>query len=159
MTPRLVAAIVAALPFAAAAQSPTAQSPSAQSPSAQQPAAQGSLLPPALRSPVTGQQAAPPKPPWIASGTARLQALDKVNAITAELLVKVGETASFGSLSITVRGCFVRPPDQPQDASAFIEVTDRNPGSDGFRGWLLANAPSVSMMQDPVYEIRVAGCG
>jgi len=51
-------------------------------------------------------------------GSATLQALDKVNARAEPLVVKVGDVGHFGSLDIAVRGCFVRAPDRPADATA-----------------------------------------
>ena len=58
-------------------------------------------------------------------GSATLQALDKVNAIEKTLVVKVGDTGQFDSLDIAVRGCFVRPPDKPADATAFLVIRDQ----------------------------------
>ncbi len=95
---------------------------------------------------------------WLPAGIATLQALDKVNAQTSTLTVKVGQSATFGSLTITVKSCVVRPPDQPADAAAFVDVADSHPDSSGFSGWLLENEPSVSIMQHPIYDLRVAGC-
>jgi hypothetical protein len=87
-----------------------------------------------------------------------LQALDKVNAQTATLTVKVGQTATFGSLSIAVQACVVRPPDMPQDAAAFLTITDSHPDEPGFKGWMLKSDPSLSMLEHPLYDVRVAGC-
>jgi hypothetical protein len=95
---------------------------------------------------------------WLPAGVAKLQALDKVNAQASTLLVKVGQSATFGSLTITVKSCVIRPPDQPADAAAFVDVTDSHPDSTGFSGWLLENEPSVSIMQHPIYDLRVTGC-
>jgi hypothetical protein len=95
---------------------------------------------------------------WVPGGVAKLQALDKVNAQTANLTIKVGQSATFGSLTITVKSCVVRPSDQPADAAAFLNVTDSHPDSPGFDGWMLADEPSVSMMQHPIYDLRVTGC-
>jgi hypothetical protein len=103
-----------------------------------------------------------PAPPtaetWLPRGTAEVQALDKVNARNAVLSVKVGDTAKFGSLTIAVQACVVTPPDQPQDAAAFLVITDSHDGEPGFSGWMVADAPSASMLQNPIYDIRVTGC-
>ena len=48
--------------------------------------------------------------------------------------------------------------DQPADAAAYLTVTDSHPDSPGFDGWMLEQEPSVSMMQHPVYDLRVTGC-
>jgi hypothetical protein len=119
--------------------------------------------------PPNGQSDQPPPPvgppqpqwsnQWVPGGSARLQALDKVSAQATMLTVKVGEPATFGSLTISVKACVIRPPDQPADAAAYLDVTDSHPDSPGFNGWMLANEPSVSMMQNPIYDLRVAGCG
>ena len=95
---------------------------------------------------------------WVPAGVAKLQALDKVNAQAIALTVKVGQSTTFGSLTITVKACVIRPVDQPADAAAYLDVTDSHPDSPGFNGWMLEDEPSVSMMQNPVYDLRVTGC-
>jgi hypothetical protein len=95
---------------------------------------------------------------WVPASVAKLQALDKVNAQTTELTIKAGQSATFGSLTITVKACVVRPPDQPADAAAYLDVTDSHPDAPGFDGWMLEDEPSVSMMQHPIYDLRVTGC-
>ena len=92
------------------------------------------------------------------AGSAKLVALDKVNAQATELTVKVGQSATFGSLTIEVKACDIRPPDQPADAAVYLHVTDSHPDSPGFDGWMLRDEPSVSMMQHPIYDLRVSGC-
>jgi hypothetical protein len=95
---------------------------------------------------------------WVPAGAAKLQALDKVTAQNATLTIKVGQSATFGSLTITVKACRVRPRDQAADAAAFLDVTDGHPDSPGFDGWMLEAEPAASMMQNPVYDLRVVGC-
>jgi hypothetical protein len=94
----------------------------------------------------------------VPAAAVKLQALDKVNAQASDLTIKVGQSATFGSLTITVKSCVVRPPNQPADAAAYLAVTDSHPDSPGFDGWMLEDEPSVSMMQHPIYDLRVAGC-
>lgn len=95
---------------------------------------------------------------WLPKSTADLILLDKIRARPAPLQVKVGDSATFGSLTLRVQSCMVRPPDQPADATAFIEVTDSREKGTVFRGWILANTPAVSQMEHPVYDLRLAGC-
>jgi hypothetical protein len=97
-------------------------------------------------------------PAWLPRRSAELQALDKVSARSAAMEAKVGSPVQYGSLTITVQSCMVRPPDQRPDAAAFIVVADAHQGEPGFRGWMFASAPSVSMLQHPVYDIRLLGC-
>ena len=96
--------------------------------------------------------------PWLPKTVASVQALDKVNARGSLLKIEVGQTATFGSLTIAVKACVVRPPDVPADAAAFLTVTDKNPNEPGFNGWMLKSTPAVSMLEHPIYDVRVVGC-
>jgi hypothetical protein len=95
---------------------------------------------------------------WVQMGTATLQALDKVNARGEALTLKVGDSGHFGSLIISVRGCYVRTADRPADATAFLIIKDQHPDAPGFTGWMLRSEPSMSMLAHPIYDIRVTGC-
>jgi hypothetical protein len=102
--------------------------------------------------------AAPPPPAWLPRGGAALVLLDKISARLVSLQVRVGQTVNAGSLTIVVRACFVRPPDRPADAATFVDVTDAHAGEPAFHGWMLAGEPSVSMLQHPIYDLRLTGC-
>jgi hypothetical protein len=104
------------------------------------------------------QQGQPRPSTWLRMGTATLQALDKVNARSETLVVKVGDASHFGSLNIAVRGCFVRPSDQPADATAFLVIRDQRPDAPSFVGWMDRDAPSMSMLAHPLYDVRIEGC-
>jgi hypothetical protein len=115
------------------------------------------------QAPQVAPSVAPPAPVelpniWMPAAVAKLQALDKVNAQASELTIKVGQAATFGSLTITVKSCMIRPPNQPADAAAYLDITDSHPDSPGFDGWMLQDEPSLSMMQHPIYDLRVTGC-
>jgi hypothetical protein len=155
MAPPLAGGQVPSLPSGSVA------TPGLPTPMAPTPPSSPTLVTPTL---VTPTLAAPDMTPlprssaWVPSGTAKLQALDKVNAQTTTLTVKVGQSTTFGSLTIAVKACMVRPPDQPADAAAYVDVTDSHPDSPSFNGWLLEQEPSASMMEHPIYDIRVSGC-
>lgn len=92
---------------------------------------------------------------------AALHALDKIAARVSKMWVPVGAVAEFGRLSIDVKACRKRPPEEPPEAAAFLEIVDS--GRDGqavdvFRGWMFASSPSLSAMEHPLYDIWVAGC-
>ena len=132
--------------------SPIPASPSRPAPTNQRPAPGG---PPTPASPSAAAEWANN---WLPAQAVRVQALDKVNAQTTALTIKVGQAVAFGSLTITAKACMVRPATQPADAAAYLAVTDAHPDSPGFNGWMLAVEPALSMMQHPVYDIRVTGC-
>jgi hypothetical protein len=136
--------------------SPVQQAPVSPLPGGQQPDSQ---VPP-LQVPASPSAPTTMERPnvWIPAAAAKVQALDKVTAQSASLTIKVGGSATFGSLTITAKACMKRPTDQPPDAAAYLAVTDSRPDSPGFTGWMLENEPSVSMMEHPIYDLRVTGC-
>ena len=98
---------------------------------------------------------------WVPRQAAELQALDKVTARVSTVRAAVGEVARFGTLTIAVRACNARPPDEVPDAAAWMEITDSRAPPDSppaFHGWMFANAPGVNMLAHPVYDIRVLEC-
>lgn len=95
---------------------------------------------------------------WLPQGTAVLQVLDKVDAQSVTLTVKVGASAQAGPLTIGVRACDISAPNQARDATAFLDITDSHADAPSFHAWMLTSAPSVSMLQNPIYDVRVLGC-
>ncbi len=98
---------------------------------------------------------------WVPRRTGELQALDKITARVMVLRVAVNQPERYGSLTITVRACYARPPDEVPDAAAWLEITDSRAPANGtpvFRGWMFANAPGVHMLEHPVYDLRVLDC-
>ena len=125
----------------------------------------------AFAAPAAGQQTWQDRQAWqerqskeatfIDQEMAALHALDKIAARVSKMWVPVGAVAEFGRLSIDVKACRKRPPEEPPEAAAFLEIVDS--GRDGqavdvFRGWMFASSPSLSAMEHPLYDIWVAGC-
>jgi hypothetical protein len=105
-----------------------------------------------------GAPAAPAGPAWVARNTADLVALDRITAKSLTLTLTIGQVARVHTLSIALRACDVRPPDQAPDATAFLDITDSNPGAAEFHGWLIRSAPAVSNLQSPLYDVELLGC-
>lgn len=98
---------------------------------------------------------------WRPQRIAVLQALDKVTARVITLRATLNQPERFGSLTITVRSCNARPPDEVPDAAAWLEIADSRAPANGaavFRGWMFAEAPGVNMLEHPVYDIRIMEC-
>ena len=93
--------------------------------------------------------------------TVVLQALDKVTARITKLEVGVGEEIRFGTLLITLRTCTKRPPEEPPEVTAFLEIVDDKPGAppvELFSGWMFASSPALSAVEHPVYDVWVIDC-
>ena len=109
------------------------------------------LLLSALAVPVASAEAA----------AAVLQGLDKVTAKVSTFDAPIGETVHFGTLAITARTCNKRPPEEPPEAAAFLEIDEVRPGqppSRIFTGWMFASSPALSALEHPVYDVWVIDC-
>lgn len=97
--------------------------------------------------------------PEMASGTtARLRALDKVSGEAIDLNVEVGQTVTYGSLSVLLTACRY-PVDNPaSDAFAFLEITDTQRNERLFRGWMVASSPALNALDHPRYDVWVMRC-
>jgi hypothetical protein len=98
---------------------------------------------------------------WVPRRVAELQMLDKVNARVSVLRATVEQPAQFGTLTLRVAVCSGRPADEVPDAAAWLEIRDSRRAVERqvvFRGWMFANAPGVSMLEHPVYDVRVLDC-
>jgi hypothetical protein len=96
--------------------------------------------------------------PWQPRGGAELRALDKVNARSLTLSGRVGQVIRYATLTIVVRACVVRAPDQEADAAAFLDITDSRPNTPSFHGWMLQDEPGLMVYEHPVYDVRILGC-
>jgi len=93
--------------------------------------------------------------------TAILQGLDKVTARVSTIEAPVGDTVTFGALEIIVRTCDKRPPEDPPESAAFVdiwEVQEGEPAVSIFRGWMFASSPALSALEHPVYDVWVLDC-
>ena len=90
-----------------------------------------------------------------------LGGLDKTTARVSTIEVAVGQTATFGTLLITVRACREAAPIDPPEAAGFLEIKDDKPdeGSEQlFSGWMFASSPALSALEHPVYDVWVTAC-
>jgi hypothetical protein len=131
-----------------------------QMPPAMQPRAQQGAMPtgPADAPSTAGAAPQPMQLTWVPQGAALVQVLDKVNAQNTVLTLKVGQQAEYESLTIQVTACSIHPPDRPRNAAAYLKITDSHADAPGFQGWMLAGNPSASMLESPIYDVRVVGC-
>ncbi len=95
------------------------------------------------------------------TSTAVLQGLDKVTARISTIEAPVGREVRFGTLRILVRSCQKRPPEEPPESAAFLEIEDVRPGEDPvrlFAGWMFASSPALHALEHPVYDVWVKDC-
>ena len=96
-----------------------------------------------------------------ADEAAILQGLDKVTARISTIEAPLGETVVFGTLRIVARACHKRPPEEPPESSAFLDIVDLKPGQAPeplFTGWMFASSPALNALEHPVYDVWVIDC-
>jgi hypothetical protein len=91
-----------------------------------------------------------------------LRGLDKTTARVTTFTVPVGETATFGTLRVTVRDCRKNPPEDAPESAAFLDIDEIRPGDATpqhlFDGWMFASSPALSALEHPVYDVWVLDC-
>lgn len=100
--------------------------------------------------------------PVAAKTVAILQGLDKITARISRIEAPVDSPVRFGTLTILVRACKKRPPEEPPESAAFLEIEEKRPGDTAtrpiFSGWMFASSPALSAIEHPVYDIGVLDC-
>ena len=100
--------------------------------------------------------------PASAQMVAILQGLDKITARISKIEAPVDKPVQFGTLTIVARDCKKRPPEEPPESAAFLEIDEKRQGDAEprrvFSGWMFASSPALSAMEHPVYDITVLDC-
>jgi hypothetical protein len=92
---------------------------------------------------------------------ALLQGLDKVSGRIVSIEAPVGQSVHFGTLELIVRTCRKRPPEDPPESAAFIDIWEIRSGEAAaslFRGWMFASSPALSALEHPVYDVWLVDC-
>jgi hypothetical protein len=116
--------------------------------------------------PVTPPAPAEPPPPSKPLATpvvvgVVLGGLDKIAARTARFEANINEQVFYNTLIVTARICKTRPPEEPPESAAYVDIQERKP--DGttaniFSGWMFASSPALNALEHPVYDIWVISC-
>ena len=87
--------------------------------------------------------------------------LDKITGRTISFDAGVGETVQFGALQVTARACYTRPPTEPTNTDAFVEVDEVTLQGEIkriFTGWMFASSPGLHAVEHPIYDIWLSDC-
>jgi len=87
--------------------------------------------------------------------------LDKVTGRIISFEVSIDETVQFGSLQITPRACFTRPPTEAPLTDAFVEVDEVSAKNDYkriFSSWMFAASPGLHGIEHAVYDAWMTDC-
>ncbi len=108
-----------------------------------------------------GLTSAPAAADKIKQPIAVFSGLDKITGRIIIFEVAANETVQFGSLQITERVCYSRPPTEAPQTDTFIEVDNVDADKQSkriFTGWMFAGSPSLHPLEHPVYDIWLLRC-
>jgi hypothetical protein len=97
----------------------------------------------------------------ISEPVAVLQGLDKITARASDFTAPVGTPVRFGNLSIVVHACDKNPPEDTPESAAFLQIDMARPGAPAvqeFSGWMFAESPALSSLEDPIYDVMLLDC-
>ncbi len=97
----------------------------------------------------------------ISNPIAVFDGLDKITGRIISFEVAINETVQFGTLQITPRVCYSRPPtDAPQtDAFAQVdEIDEKKEMKRIFSGWMFADSPGLHGVEHPIFDIWLTAC-
>ena len=90
-----------------------------------------------------------------------LQGLDKVTARVSTFEAPIGVKVRFGNLEIVTDTCVKRPPEEPPQTAAFLEIFETKPEQETqkiFAGWMFASSPGLNPLEHPVYDVWLKDC-
>ncbi len=88
-------------------------------------------------------------------------AMDKITAVVTTIEVPIDQSIRFGTLNVTPRICYTRPPTEAPQTTAFVEVDEvRLDGAQKriFTGWMFASSPGLNGVEHPVYDVWLINC-
>lgn len=105
--------------------------------------------------------ASPAVADYIKHPSAVFAGLDKITGRIISFEVAIDETVQFGSLQITPRACYTRPPTEAPLTDAFVEVDEVSATNEYkriFSGWMFAASPGLHGIEHPVYDAWMTSC-
>ena len=105
--------------------------------------------------------AAPARADKIANPVAVFDGLDKITGRIITFEVSLNETVQFGTLQVTPRVCYSRPPTDPPRTDAFAqvdEIDEQHAFKRIFSGWMFADSPGLHGVEHPIYDVWLVNC-
>lgn len=93
--------------------------------------------------------------------TAVVGALDKITARITQIELPANQRVQFGTLWLTAKACYKRPPTEPPETYIYLIIDDVL--ADGtevevFRGWMLETSPALNALEHAVYDVWAIDC-
>lgn len=98
--------------------------------------------------------------------TAIMRSLNKITAKTSTFEAPINAILSFGTIFLEVKTCQKTPPSDIPETQAFIQIWEQESSTPSeeensawlFSGWMFTNAPALSALDHPIYDIWLLDC-
>lgn len=87
-----------------------------------------------------------------------LRGLDKVAGTASDIELGIGQTATFGKITVTLRECRYPAEDPSSNAYAYLIIADLGATEPAFSGWMIADSPALSALDHQRYDVWVIRC-
>ena len=97
----------------------------------------------------------------IKNPTAVFAGLDKITGRIISFEVAVDETVQFGTLQVTPKVCYTRPPTEAPQTNGFVDVVELTSTKEFnklFSGWMYAASPGLHGVEHAVYDVWLTDC-
>jgi hypothetical protein len=105
--------------------------------------------------------ALPARADKIANPIAVFDGLDKITGRIITFEIALNETVQFGTLQVTPRVCYSRPPSEQPRTDAFTqvdEIDEQHKFKRIFSGWMFADSPGLHGVEHPIYDVWLVDC-
>jgi len=87
-----------------------------------------------------------------------LRGLDKVTGDIEDKVLRNGEQAAFGRLTVTLAQCRYPEGNPSGDAFAYLEIRETRDDTLKFEGWMIASSPALNALDHPRHDVWVMRC-
>jgi hypothetical protein len=90
-----------------------------------------------------------------------MRGLDKITGRATTVLVPIGRSVQFATLTITAKYCYSTSATETPETAAFVQIDDHRPDQPQrriFSGWMYASSPGLHGMEHPLYDAWVITC-
>lgn len=93
----------------------------------------------------------------LASG-AELKVLDKLTGALSDVTLAVGQSQTFGKLTIQLEACRYPADNKTAEAEVLMTIVDSGVSAPVFKGWMIASSPALSALDHARYDVWALRC-
>ncbi len=87
-----------------------------------------------------------------------LRGLDKLQGVSRDLTLTVGEPQEFGYLTIELLDCRYPKGNPSGDAYVHLAISETAKDASVFEGWMIASSPALMALDHPRFDVWAIGC-